>query len=464
MSRERGDTLGVEVVMRRFFFLAVVCGLVFPAVSLAQPEAPKEATDDMDAEYHDATPPERAIPAEEAMPEPPKTAADDIQEEYAPEEPSKGERPFLDGLSWQVLASAFYRLGGYLHDGVRAGPYNALVDADEQIGYPYTNYNGFGLNFAGGDVMYTGEKFALRLDLRFGTGAPLLTPIAPVKQAYASYLPTERLSIDFGFFDTIFGAEVVDEWDNANYTRGALYFLRQPFNHLGVRVASELGKIVGLTVMVTNGGVYGGTSINDNEVADFSWQLGFSPDGHNSVRRRGLRTGIREVGLFVGGSYAPSGDNGNRDWVSFHDIVLSMGFDWFHLLLNGDYYLNTHASDQTGGTGKDFAYGHSVAFIFDVADDWSIGARGEHLSGNSLYRETADFGGLTTGTVTVRYKPIEYLVLSLEGRGEWATRDVYFSPSANPIVDPSTGEITGYAPNKKQNYAVILGVSAHIGN
>ena len=36
--------------------------------------------------------------------------------------------------------------------------------------YPYTNYNGFGLNFVGGDSQYTGEKFAVRIDLRFGEG------------------------------------------------------------------------------------------------------------------------------------------------------------------------------------------------------------------------------------------------------------------------------------------------------
>lgn|GEM_PF-1259003 len=446
--------------MRKFLSLAAMCGLAFPAMALAQPEPPKEAADEMEAEYGEDTPPERTLPAEEKMPEPPKTAADDMAKEYEGEEPSEGARPFLDGLSWQVMASAFYRLGGYVNDGVLAGRYNSLVNAEDGLGYPYTNYNGFGLNFAGGDVMFTGEKFALRLDLRFGTAAPLLSPLAPIKQGYASWLPTENLSIDVGFFDTIFGAEVVDEWNNANYTRGALYFLRQPFNHLGVRVGAELTEILGFTAMVTNGGVYGGTPIDGNEVPALSWQFGLTPDGHNSVRRRGLRDGFREVGLFFGGSYAPSGDDGNRDWVSFYDFVLSMGFDWFHLLLNGDYYLNAKQTNEDGNTQADFQYGHSLAFIFDVADHWSIGARGEHLSGNSLYRELDPaFGGLSTGTLTVRYKPVEYLVLSLEGRGEWSTRDVYYSRSS--LTDTETGALI---PNKTQNYAVILGVSGHIGN
>ena len=205
------------------------------------------------------------------------------------EEESAEGAPWKDGLSWMVMASAFYRVGGYTSDGVVAGPYN-------DIGYPYTNYNGFGLNFAGGDLMYTGEKFAVRLDLRFGEGAALLSPIAPIKQGYVSWMPSDKVSFDFGFFDTVFGGEVVDEWNNANYTRGALYFLRQPFNHMGIRSAFALSDMVGLTVMVTNGGVLGGTPVDNNETPTIGWQLAFSwREGERRLlRRRPARRGRRQ--------------------------------------------------------------------------------------------------------------------------------------------------------------------------
>ncbi len=55
---------------------------------------------------------------------------------------------FLDGLDWQVMASGFY----LFNSNLVAGPYNNLD-------YPYTGYMGFGLNFAGGDLSYTGENF-----------------------------------------------------------------------------------------------------------------------------------------------------------------------------------------------------------------------------------------------------------------------------------------------------------------
>jgi hypothetical protein len=437
--------------MRKFLSLAAACSLAFPAMAFAQgPEPPKEAADEMEQEYDERTP-EPGVSAEEEMPEAPKMKADEMEAEYQPEEPEEGEHPFLDGLSWQVMASAFYRLSGYIDNGVTtvpSGEYNVM-------GYPYTSYNGFGLNYAGGLVQYTGEKFGVTVDLRWGAAAPKLTPIAPVKQGYISWMPSEKIQLDAGFFDTIFGAEVADEWNNANYSRGSLYFLRQPFNHAGIRTAFELSDIAGMTLMVTNGGVLGGTPIDDNETPTLGWQFALAND---------------TVGFYFGGQHGASNANDNKNWDQFFDFVLSVNVDWFTLLLNGDYQISptgilTDAAGQPLGLdGKVFAYGHSLAFIFDMSDKWSLGLRGEHLSGNDNYRSIpVDAGGdpygyLATGTITLRYKPVEYLVLSLEGRGEWTSRDVYYSRTS---TEDANGVLQA---NQRKNYAAILGFSAHIGN
>lgn len=437
--------------MRKFLSLAAACSLAFPAVAfaeeLAPPEPPKEAADDMEREYDSRTP-EPGVSVEEEMPEPPKMKADEMEAEYQPEEPEEGKHPFLDGLSWQVMASAFYRLSGYTGQGVTSSP-PAPSGEYNTLDYPYTSYNGFGLNFAGGLVQYTGEKFGVTVDLRWGTAALKLTPLAPIKQAYASYMPTERIQLDFGFFDTIFGAEVVDEWNNANYTRGALYFKRQPFNHMGIRSAFELSDIAGLTLMVTNGGVLGGSPIDDNQTPTLGWQFSLAND---------------TVGFYFGGQHGASNPNDNKNWDQFFDFVLSVNVDWFTLLLNGDYQISpTGTSGDDTLTGKIFAYGNSLAFIFDMSDHWSLGLRGEHLSGNENYRAVGAETGLATGTITLRYKPVEYLVLSLEGRGEWNTRAIYYSRTSPPETD-SNGDIVGYTANKKQAYSAILGFTAHIGN
>jgi len=431
---ERGDTLGMEVVMRKFLSLAVMCSLAFPAMAFAQPEAPKvEEDEEMGVGEEETAPEEPTRPALEEMPEAPKVADDDLGE---PEE----VRPFLDNLSWMVMASANYRISGYKDNGVVAGPYNS-------IGYPYTLYNGFGLNFVGGDFQYTGEKFAIRLDLRFGDGAPALSPIAPIKQGYVSWLPSDKISIDFGFFDTIFGGEVVDEWKNANYTRGALYFNRQPFNHMGIRSAFALTDQFGMTLMVTNGGVLGGTNIDNNETPTLGWQFSVADKKEN-------------FGFFFGGQHGAGNDNDNKNWENFFDWVLTANAGIFTLVANGDY--QTLPTAVTGGTSMAFAYGHSLQMIFDASDKVSIGLRGEHLSGNDQY-QAFDAPFLATGTITLRYKPVEYLVLSLEGRGEWVSKaaPIYYSRADLASADPTTGELT---PSKSHNYAAILGFTAFIGN
>lgn len=431
---ERGDTLGVEVVMRKFLSLAVMCSLAFPAMALAQPEAPKEAAADMEAAPAAEAGTEEAIMA---MPEPPKVAMDDM----AAEEPAEGES-WKDGIDWMVMASAFYRVGGYIGDGVLAGPYNNVV-------YPYTNYNGFGLNFVGGDFQYTGEKFALRIDLRFGEGAALLTPISAagfggLKQGYVSWMPSDKVSIDVGFFDTIFGGEVVDEWNNANYTRGALYFNRQPFNHMGLRSAFSLSDQVGMTLMVTNGGVLGGTPVDGNETPTLGWQFSISDKEEN-------------VGFFFGGQHGAANPNDNKNWEQFFDWVLSASAGVATIVLNGDYQLTPTA--VSGGTSSAFAYGHSLQLTLDATDKIAFGIRGEHLSGNEQQRLTSGQPYLATATLTLRYKPVQYLVITLEGRGEWtsAADRIYYSRAVLNSADPSV-------PDKRHNYAAILGFTAYINN
>ncbi len=441
--------------MRKFLSLAVMCGLAFPAMAFAQPEAPK-VKEDVEMGVEEGEPEEieqevKSVTTEEdetTLVVPGEDGEDTIVKVIETKETTvveeKEARPFLDNVTWMVMASANYRIGGYIDDGVIAGanaPYNV-------IGYPYTQYNGFGLNFAGGDFQYTGEKFAVRLDLRFGDGAPLLSPIAPIKQGYVSWMPSDKVTFDFGFFDTIFGGEVVDEWNNANYTRGALYFTRQPFNHMGIRSSFALSDNFGMTLMVTNGGVLGGTPIDNNETPTLGWQ--FSVGGDN-------------VGFFFGGQHGAGNDNDNKNWENFFDWVLSANAGIFTLVANGDY--QTLPTAVTGGTSMAFAYGHSLQLIFDASDKFSIGLRGEHLSGNDQY-QAYDAPFLATGTITLRYKPVEYLVLSLEGRGEWVSKGapIYISRTAEPIFDTDGETILGYVPNKSHNYAAILGFTAFIGN
>jgi hypothetical protein len=70
---------------------------------------------------------------------------------------------------------------------------------------------------------------------------------------------------------------------------------------------------------------------------------------------------------------------------------------------------------------------------------------------------------LWTTTLTLRYKPVEYLVLSLEGRIEGAGSDICFSRISLTTIDPETMQ-EFLQPNEKKYYGALLGVTAHIGN
>jgi len=443
--------------MRKFLSLAVMCSLALPAMAFAQPESPKVAADDLEDMPEvevETTTTEKSVTVEEETTTlvvegedgAPDTMVTVVEEKTTVVEEVEETHPFLDGLTWMVMASAFYRIDGYVGEGVRAGEYNTL-------GYPYTQYNGFGLNFVGGMAQYTGEKFGVTIDLRWGTGASLLTPLVPVKQGYVTYMPNDNISIDFGFFDTIFGGEVADEWANANYTRGALYFLRQPFNHMGIRSAFAFNDKAGFTLMVTNGGVLGGSPIDNNETPTIGWQ--FALTGENEA-----------VGFYFGGQHGAGGDNDNKNWENFFDWVLTANAGIFTLVANGDYQISPNGGNNVdGNTDRPFSYGHSLQLIFDASDKFSIGLRGEHLSGNENFRNYVSSGdtGLATATITLRYKPVEYLVLSLEGRGEWNTREIYFARNGPTAMDPDTMEEI-LLPSQKKNYSAILGFTAFIGN
>ena len=328
---------------------------------------------------------------------------------------------FIGGVSAQAFASGYYMFNAHLNPG----SYNL-------IGYPYTQNQGFGLNFAGLDTAYEGESFGATINLRFGPGAPLLTPIAPLKQAYATWKPSGSVSLDLGFFDTIFGAEVADEWANVNFSRGALYFNRQPFNHMGLRASIAAGENTGLAFFIANGATgassLGGLPVDDNEVPSVGAQVSFSSGA---------------MFLAIGYMGGPNGTNGNERFGHFIDIVNTYTFGETSIVLNLDVTVDP---EPAADTDLALLYGGSLALSFGLTETTSFGVRGEFLGSN-------DEGGpedyFVTVTGTLRYKPIDQLIISIEPRAEFSDQPFF-------IVGP--GE-----ENEKWYFGAIVGVTAVIG-
>ncbi len=322
--------------------------------------------------------------------------------------------------------------GFYLFDAHRvAGPY-------DELGYPFTNYMGFGLNFAGGDLSYTSEKFALTIGLSFRTAALQLSSLAPLKQGFVSWLPHRKLTLDFGWFDTVLGAEVADEWQNPTFTRGALCFLQQPFKHMGVRIGATLTEKVTLKFMLVNNSVrvgeLGGSPRSNNGTPAIAGQLNLLPVG--------------ELTLQIGYMAGATGQRGNRAWGQFFDLILSAKIQRFTLIFNGSATLDSPAG------GGQYSYGMELQGDMLVHGHWRVGARVEDL-GETVDVVTGLDPDLLTVTANVRYLPVQYLIISLEPRFELSQQDLFFTRGSP--TDTTTG---GRIANSKIYFGVIPGVSA----
>jgi hypothetical protein len=198
----------------------------------------------------------------------PSDARADMESDEAPdEEPSEEEaegptagqskepKRGLDALSWQLLATSYYMFNAHRV----SGPYNDLE-------YPYADSQGFGLTFAGGDVAYRTDKWGITLNLRWGQQVDRLTEFAPLSRGFVTWIPHEKLTLDMGYFGAFVGIETADEWENATFSRGFIYFEMQPFRHLGLRALLQPNDDVDITIIVARGSIFGTAFPNDVSV------------------------------------------------------------------------------------------------------------------------------------------------------------------------------------------------------
>jgi hypothetical protein len=349
-------------------------------------------------------------------------------------ESSEGPSPMLEGLSWQLLVTSYYMFNAHRV----SGPYNDLE-------YPYADSMGFGLTFAGGDVAYRTDKWGLTLALRWGQNVDRLTEFAPLSLGYATWIPCKKLTLDLGYYDAFIGIETEDEWENATFTRGVIYFKMQPFRHLGLRATLEPREDVDITIVVARGSIFGTqfpSDVNSSVVAPTV--------GAQVQYRPGAVTDLR-----LGAVAGPNGSNGNRNWQAIIDLIAQWTPGAWTLFIDGDYQFSPQG--PLTGLSVSKQWGVSLGGRVDITDEWGVGFRGEYLGATA----GAQPGSIFTVTGTVRYSPIEYLIISLEPRAEFASSDIYFS---RPFVtDPATGDIV---PSLNQDwfFGFWIGVTARLGN
>lgn len=274
-------------------------------------------------------------------------------------------------------------------------------------GSGYVTDNGFALNFAGLDAAYDAGSYGATLSLRFGpkvpnyhfNSDPSTFGIENVTQAYATWIPTEGLTLDFGMFGTIFGAEVLESWQNLNYTRGALYFAAQPFWHTGLRAAYTVSDMLSVTALV----------VND---ANTAWSSDNPQDNAPVLALQVRLTPSEALSIALGGMYAVDTQT-SSGLETFADLVVTYNVAALSAVLNADYNFNRDEGSSIAGVS--LALGYQFTPMFGAA------LRGEYVKyddGDDSVDDPFE-EPILTGTATLDFKPVpasQQLVVRLEGR------------------------------------------------
>ncbi len=286
--------------------------------------------------------------------------------------------------------------------------------------------NGFGLSVVGLDASFDTGVVGATAFLRFGPSVPIYylndfggAGLDSLLGGYATLKPVPELVIDAGYFGTIYGAEVMENYVNFNYTRGALYYAMQPFYHFGVRAAYTLNDTVTLRAMVVNGA---------NDIVD-----------ENESPAVGLQLALNDLGgvldLAVGAFYE-TGDDSKWGIETFFDAVATLTLGDLTVLANFDYNINRAATSAE----EDLSYwGVMGTAAYSILPQLGLAVRGEYLSDpdNALWRGfgtaavAPDFN-LITVTGTIDYKPFDHVILRPEFRFETAADEVFADSDGAP--------------------------------
>jgi hypothetical protein len=354
-------------------------------------------------------------------------------EKKAPAPAEEPKSTWTDHLKIGMFADSYYMV-----DWNRPQNPNAAASTPHRA---YAQTNGFALSFLGLDAVYEEKTFGATASLRFGPSVPrFLGPaiststtvtqdaagnttasttadgtavfgLENVVQAFGTWKPVEQLSLDFGQFGTIYGAEVGESYKNFNYTRGALYYLMQPFYHQGLRASLKLGEKVTVNGMVVNGV---NKPIDNNKTPHVGIQLAFAPSDNFSATLGYL------------GAVEAKGET----FAHFADLIVTASAGDFSAILNADFG-QSKAEDDT----KHSFYGASLAARYAFFPAFAGAIRGEYLRDpdSIFYTDItgSNYGSvsLMTATGTLEFLPIpkrKNVVIRVEHRFEQANNPIFY--------------------------------------
>jgi hypothetical protein len=288
--------------------------------------------------------------------------------------------------------------------------------------------NQFDLNFAKLAMSHSPDPVGFEVDFGFGRTAETINSLEDfdgfqyIEQAYLELKPAKAkgFEIDFGKFATSAGAEVIESYNNWNYSRSLLFTWAIPYYHMGVRTSWPIGKKWTAGVQVVNGWNNVSETMNSGKTLGFVAALTTSKATWN-------------INYYTG----PGNPGSNAGWLNLIDTTLLLtptNPKWTKLnaYINYDY-------DRHGFGPKDDPavswYGIAIATHYQFTPKWAFSDRFEWFDDANGFDLSGVLPPAVEGdevpqqvkelTLTLEYKMLEGFLWRLEYRRDWSTYPMF---------------------------------------
>ncbi len=302
--------------------------------------------------------------------------------------------------------------------------------------------DGFSVNWIGLNAAYAADPIGGTIGLRLGPATPRYNTgpypatsdnangLQFVKQAYVTWKPADKVTLDFGKWDEPFGSEVADSQLNIEYTRSLLFWFAQPLFFTGLRFDYAPADAFDVKIFAANGW---NNTIDNNAGKTFGAQVTIKA-GSLLTLYLGDALGPEQTDFALSTSATSSTvavtsiPGINTHFRNLADIVVD--FDPtsnLRFLLNGDYLSEASVPNPLSGTPETGAlYGVNLAIRYAATDAFSAALRGEIVKDDhGDYLGTGIATTMEAATLTLAYAFGSHLAFMLDGRVDAADSAVF---------------------------------------
>ena len=323
--------------------------------------------------------------------------------------PSSGAAAFLDSLEiggW-LSTSYWYNINHPSNDRLVDGNIGTVGQS-----HPFSPDSN---QFSFGQLWFTLERpideenrAGFATEIAFGKTAGLLpdgnTPTDGraggnnlyVASAYIQYLTDWGITVKAGKFGTLLGAEVAQAPMNFNISRGLVYNLLQPIDHVGIMASGELPA---------EGWDWALGVVNDVFVTQPTFNNGKAVTGHIGYATETWSANLNGIwGTDTAGS--------SSDKYGIIDVLLTWDpNERVSMWLNADYNYDDNSRERNGGS-----YGVAVAGRYAWSERMGTALRLEYVADNRASFGFPDNANIWSITATADYALTERLILKGEIR------------------------------------------------